>query len=269
MIKIVFFFFQAEDGIRDVAVTGVRRVLFRSPGPYREAALAEPPRGQCAARVRLDVEPLVSVLRHAAVREAVGGLVGDEVHSREPQSLCRAQDGGGVVRIEQAVEHDGDALQARLDHGLDARLALRGEQRPVETGGRVCGFAVALVPAQDVFREPARTEQVRRIDRRDRSHPWPWRAGGTQVRRPLDRLTLAGARATRARESSSRSSSIAATMGAPLPGTIGCASRSSGAGNGAESSTRMVAARSSSSPSPVAPETRWTSILRRFSFLRS
>src|SRR6266436_9999482 len=28
-----FFFFQAEDGIRDVAVTGVRRVLFRSSRP--------------------------------------------------------------------------------------------------------------------------------------------------------------------------------------------------------------------------------------------
>jgi len=25
-----FFFFQAEDGIRDIGVTGVRRVLFRS-----------------------------------------------------------------------------------------------------------------------------------------------------------------------------------------------------------------------------------------------
>src|SRR2546422_11615105 len=30
MLILMFFFFQAEDGIRDVAVTGVRRVLFRS-----------------------------------------------------------------------------------------------------------------------------------------------------------------------------------------------------------------------------------------------
>src|SRR2546422_1671327 len=30
LISFFFFFFQAEDGIRDVAVTGVRRVLFRS-----------------------------------------------------------------------------------------------------------------------------------------------------------------------------------------------------------------------------------------------
>src|SRR6266487_5110994 len=29
---VVFFFFQAEDGIRDGRVTGFRRVLFRSPG---------------------------------------------------------------------------------------------------------------------------------------------------------------------------------------------------------------------------------------------
>src|SRR2546429_1451339 len=33
----IFFFFQAEDGIRDVAVTGVRRVLFRSVGHRRPA----------------------------------------------------------------------------------------------------------------------------------------------------------------------------------------------------------------------------------------
>src|SRR5437588_1351732 len=34
-----FFFFQAEDGIRDHCVTGVRRVLFRSPHDDREIAL--------------------------------------------------------------------------------------------------------------------------------------------------------------------------------------------------------------------------------------
>jgi len=28
---VVFFFFQAEDGIRDIGVTGVQTVLFRSP----------------------------------------------------------------------------------------------------------------------------------------------------------------------------------------------------------------------------------------------
>src|SRR5256885_12815096 len=37
--------------------------------PYLEAALAEPHRGLCAARMRLHLEPLVCILRHAAVRD--------------------------------------------------------------------------------------------------------------------------------------------------------------------------------------------------------
>src|SRR5204863_2175788 len=36
----VFFFFQAEDGIRDLYVTGVRRVLFRSSVPYSFRAVS-------------------------------------------------------------------------------------------------------------------------------------------------------------------------------------------------------------------------------------
>src|SRR5688500_19425671 len=34
----VFFFFQAEDGIRDYKVTGVQTLLFRSADPVRDAA---------------------------------------------------------------------------------------------------------------------------------------------------------------------------------------------------------------------------------------
>src|SRR2546422_5181488 len=34
-VSLFFFFFQAEDGIRDVAVTGVQTCLFRSPAPRR------------------------------------------------------------------------------------------------------------------------------------------------------------------------------------------------------------------------------------------
>src|SRR2546422_11468597 len=52
-----FFFFQAEDGIRDVAVTGVQRVLFRSAadagtalGSALLAAGAETARVHCARR---------------------------------------------------------------------------------------------------------------------------------------------------------------------------------------------------------------------------
>src|SRR2546426_7035308 len=40
-----FFFFQAEDGIRDYKVTGFRRVLFRSPGDHGQSVF---PRGLSA-----------------------------------------------------------------------------------------------------------------------------------------------------------------------------------------------------------------------------
>ena len=48
-----FFFFQAEDGIRDVAVTGVRRVLFRSGWARQElpAPIGVEPQG---ARERVE-----------------------------------------------------------------------------------------------------------------------------------------------------------------------------------------------------------------------
>src|SRR5256886_7600141 len=37
LYALIFFFFQAEDGIRDLTVTGVRRVLFRSNDEQRTA----------------------------------------------------------------------------------------------------------------------------------------------------------------------------------------------------------------------------------------
>src|SRR5437764_9631410 len=39
----VFFFFQAEDGIRDTSVTGFRRVLFRSPARALKRRVGDPP----------------------------------------------------------------------------------------------------------------------------------------------------------------------------------------------------------------------------------
>src|SRR5438093_11040805 len=61
-----FFFFQAEDGIRDWSVTEFRRVLFRSISHDREKCLTEPlqhcgfgfalqRRFRCGARVERDV----------------------------------------------------------------------------------------------------------------------------------------------------------------------------------------------------------------------
>src|SRR3712207_8941270 len=37
----IFFFFQAEDGIRDIGVTEFRRVLFRSAGTFASASFIE------------------------------------------------------------------------------------------------------------------------------------------------------------------------------------------------------------------------------------
>src|SRR3989449_11345689 len=47
-----FFFFQAEDGIRDVAVTGVQTCALPISGPAGWRALARPPRGTLATAGR-------------------------------------------------------------------------------------------------------------------------------------------------------------------------------------------------------------------------
>src|SRR5687768_6281271 len=70
--SIFFFFFQAEDGIRDVAVTGVRRVLFRSAvlGPtYAAGPFAAQERFVEQALAR--AAPLTAVASGPADRPAV------------------------------------------------------------------------------------------------------------------------------------------------------------------------------------------------------
>src|SRR2546430_217785 len=57
----------------------------------------------------------------------------DDVRPAEAEAFAGAEDGGGVVRVEEAVEDDGDAGEAGGDHGLDTRLAIVGEEVPVET----------------------------------------------------------------------------------------------------------------------------------------
>src|SRR5437870_12568288 len=69
-----FFFFQAEDGIRDGHVTGVRRVLFRSWEIARQSEVRECPRlvgeaGRDDLVVRLDCDRFAAVLADRA-REA-------------------------------------------------------------------------------------------------------------------------------------------------------------------------------------------------------
>src|SRR2546422_3521050 len=48
-----FFFFQAEDGIRDVAVTGVQTCALPISGPARPHATGQPVRRQAASRREL------------------------------------------------------------------------------------------------------------------------------------------------------------------------------------------------------------------------
>src|SRR6266446_8074156 len=63
---LVFFFFQAEDGIRDYKVTGVQRVLFRS---YRDALGVMPPSGLPDVYLEAGEQPLRGlVLRYAKGR---------------------------------------------------------------------------------------------------------------------------------------------------------------------------------------------------------
>src|SRR5437870_4188730 len=165
----------------------------------------------------------VEALGESGHRNAEGARAGGEGLRRWTFVLVAEQQGHGTVGGQFAVEPR-RSIEMSCPY-LEAALA--------EPPRGLCAARVALVVAQDSLRQTTRTGPIRRTDRRDPSHPRPWRAAAAQV------------------------------------WPIGCASRSRGAGTGAESSARMVASSSSSRPSPVAPETRWTSILRRFSFLRS
>src|SRR5260370_23353219 len=65
------FFFQAEDGIRDSSVTGVRRVLFRSPSLRPESecgrspSLGERPKSDSGRREGTPIDPPSTWLRIA------------------------------------------------------------------------------------------------------------------------------------------------------------------------------------------------------------
>src|SRR3712207_7680347 len=80
---IVFFFFQAEDGIRDIGVTGVQTWLFRSP------RLAAGGRDQ-PVRQRLDQPRVLGELADAlAVDQAELGVA--PAHQRGQAELGRAE----------------------------------------------------------------------------------------------------------------------------------------------------------------------------------
>src|SRR2546422_11503673 len=76
---VFFFFFQAEDGIRDVAVTGFRRVLFRSrSGPMSGALRIAPPVADAPRPAtltqRASLNVIASILDYGA-KVAVGLVV--------------------------------------------------------------------------------------------------------------------------------------------------------------------------------------------------
>src|SRR6266436_8633262 len=111
-LKLFFFFFQAEDGIRDVAVTGVQTCA--RPGHGRAPALQsgrsgpadQPP--EVPARDPRHPRPLPRAqavggrLRRADER---AGRPGDEVPDQDPEGVRRAVKGGG--------HHRGDRQAAR------------------------------------------------------------------------------------------------------------------------------------------------------------
>src|SRR5256885_12834454 len=81
-----FFFFQAEDGIRDYKVTGVRRVLFRSRGR------SEPGLALCSfdvlgegARTESDAQRYYDSYAHAI--GALGAQAAASVHARSGISV--------------------------------------------------------------------------------------------------------------------------------------------------------------------------------------
>src|SRR3712207_9089665 len=93
-----FFFFQAEDGIRDIGVTGVRRVLFRSPltnpaGANRQLI------GVSDARFLDTIAAALGGLggRTALVVSSEDGL--DEISVSAPTRAVELKDGGeGATR---------------------------------------------------------------------------------------------------------------------------------------------------------------------------
>src|SRR2546422_11341 len=101
----IFFFFQAEDGIRDVAVTGVQTVLFRSALLKQGQDLAN----NLLKKYVLEGQPLEHVLLQQVVGQILA-LLEQRGHDQEP-------------------DRDGQALTLRGDHALGQGGAHRTRER--------------------------------------------------------------------------------------------------------------------------------------------
>ena len=120
------------DGAIDGKVRRGPRATFEVSREYGESASGKKACGAGSRIVVHDVDPLVRVLRDFAVGEGVAIGARYDVDGAESHAFASAQDGGDVVRVDQAVEDRGDALQTSLDDRVDTGEALGGHERSEE-----------------------------------------------------------------------------------------------------------------------------------------
>src|SRR5215813_6836225 len=110
----VVFFFQAEDGIRDADVTGVRRVLFRSTSPYARRRCSWVQKAARLATLADGNESRLLRVAAAGDRRRAAWMEGAAARPVE-RMRDRAADGRQL--------HSGRRLDAR--DGLEQRLGIR------------------------------------------------------------------------------------------------------------------------------------------------
>src|SRR2546426_11356292 len=109
----LFFFFQAEDGIRDYKVTGVQTCalpIYRDPADVRERVAVGPEayvqaeRPEAHAPTPAELHLLALIARHATAHdEQAHALLAAHVNHRAPPAVEDVRAEGGAV-----VEHVGD-----------------------------------------------------------------------------------------------------------------------------------------------------------------
>src|SRR2546430_13494814 len=112
LYALIFFFFQAEDGIRDLTVTGVRRVLFRSNDEQRTA------RFRCvvayveAATAKPELVEATCEGRILAAPRGSGGFGYDPLFLSNDLGISFAE---APLAAKQRVSHRGRAIRALIE----------------------------------------------------------------------------------------------------------------------------------------------------------
>src|SRR5687768_18481982 len=110
-LMVVSFFFQAEDGIRDVAVTGVQSVLFRSSPPsviLAQAVCSKPGMPDCMASCMASIAPSTSPWisrKYDILERSEERRVGKECRSRWSPHRCKDKSEGVGTRTCAHVGH--------------------------------------------------------------------------------------------------------------------------------------------------------------------